>query len=39
MTKTKEGEAWYGKISYRDFEEKIKEPAVVEKMIREGEST
>uniref|UniRef100_A0A3Q2VFW9 Interferon-induced GTP-binding protein Mx n=1 Tax=Haplochromis burtoni TaxID=8153 RepID=A0A3Q2VFW9_HAPBU len=37
MTKTKEGEAWYGKISYRDFEEKIKEPALVEKMIREAQ--
>ncbi|XP_025763204.1 interferon-induced GTP-binding protein Mx isoform X2 [Oreochromis niloticus] len=37
MMKKKEGEAWYGKISYRDFEEKIKEPALVEKMIREAQ--
>uniref|UniRef100_A0A668VI15 Interferon-induced GTP-binding protein Mx n=1 Tax=Oreochromis aureus TaxID=47969 RepID=A0A668VI15_OREAU len=37
MMKKKEGEAWYGKISYRGFEEKIKEPALVEKMIREAQ--
>uniref|UniRef100_A0A3Q2VXY3 Interferon-induced GTP-binding protein Mx n=1 Tax=Haplochromis burtoni TaxID=8153 RepID=A0A3Q2VXY3_HAPBU len=37
MMRKKEGEAWYGKISYRDFEEKIKEPALVEKMIREAQ--
>ncbi|XP_019214275.1 interferon-induced GTP-binding protein Mx-like isoform X2 [Oreochromis niloticus] len=37
MTRKKEGEAWYGKISYRDFEEKIKEPELVEKMIREAQ--
>ncbi len=36
MKRKKEGEEWYGKISYQDFEEEIEDPADVEKKIREG---
>ena len=36
MKRKKEGEEWYGKISYEDFEEEIDDPADVEKKIREG---
>ncbi|KAI1885204.1 hypothetical protein AGOR_G00217770 [Albula goreensis] len=34
MKRLKEEEPWYGKISYSDREEDIKDPADVEKMIR-----
>ncbi|XP_051269586.1 interferon-induced GTP-binding protein Mx [Dicentrarchus labrax] len=34
MKRKKEGEEWYGKISYQDFEEEIEDPADVEKKIR-----
>ncbi|KAK9515669.1 hypothetical protein VZT92_026296 [Zoarces viviparus] len=37
MKRKKEGEEWYGKISYQGFEEQIKDPADVEKMIREAQ--
>lgn len=36
MKRRREGEEWYGKISYQDYEEEIKDPADVEKLIREG---
>lgn len=36
MTRKKKGEAWYGKISYRDYNEELKKPSLVEKKIREG---
>lgn len=36
MKRKKEGEEWYGKISYHGHEEDIEEPADVEKMIQEG---
>ena len=36
MKRRKEGQEWYGKISYQDFEEEIDDPATVEKKIREG---
>ncbi len=36
MKRKKEGEDWYGKISYQSFEEEIEDPADVEKKIREG---
>lgn len=36
MKRKKEGEEWYGKISYQDYEEEIEDPADVEKKIREG---
>lgn len=38
MKRRREGEEWYGKISYQDYEEEIKDPADVEKLIREGTS-
>ncbi|XP_068599101.1 interferon-induced GTP-binding protein Mx-like [Brachionichthys hirsutus] len=34
MKRRKEGEDWYGKISYQDHEEEIEDPADVEKKIR-----
>ncbi|XP_031697099.1 interferon-induced GTP-binding protein Mx-like [Anarrhichthys ocellatus] len=37
MKRRKEGEEWYGKISYQGYEEEIKDPADVEKMIREAQ--
>lgn len=36
MKRKKEGEEWYGKISYQDHEEEIKNPADVERKIRKG---
>uniref|UniRef100_A0A3Q1JSI3 Interferon-induced GTP-binding protein Mx n=1 Tax=Anabas testudineus TaxID=64144 RepID=A0A3Q1JSI3_ANATE len=36
MKRKKEGEEWYGKISYQNHEEEIDDPADVEKKIREG---
>lgn len=36
MKRRKEGQEWYGKISYQDHEEELDDPAVVEKKIREG---
>ena len=36
MKRKKEGEEWYGKISYQDHEEELDDPADVEKKIREG---
>ncbi|XP_029287526.1 interferon-induced GTP-binding protein Mx-like isoform X2 [Cottoperca gobio] len=37
MKRRKEGEEWYGKISYQDFNEEIEDPADVEKKIREAQ--
>ncbi|KAK5934394.1 hypothetical protein CgunFtcFv8_014798 [Champsocephalus gunnari] len=37
MKRKKEGEEWYGKISYQDFEEEIDDPADVEKKIRQAQ--
>nr|AZL95661.1 Mx1 protein [Miichthys miiuy] len=37
MKRKKEGEEWYGKISYQENEEEIKDPADVEKKIREAQ--
>uniref|UniRef100_A0A8C9YJT6 Interferon-induced GTP-binding protein Mx n=1 Tax=Sander lucioperca TaxID=283035 RepID=A0A8C9YJT6_SANLU len=37
MKRKKEGEEWYGKISYKDCEEEIEDPADVEKKIREAQ--
>ncbi|XP_029357349.1 interferon-induced GTP-binding protein Mx-like [Echeneis naucrates] len=37
MKRKKEGEEWYGKISYQDHEEEMDDPAVVEKKIREAQ--
>ncbi|GLD69935.1 AAW22002.1 Mx protein [Lates japonicus] len=37
MKRKKEGEEWYGKISYQDHEEEIEDPAHVEKKIREAQ--
>ncbi|XP_061583829.1 interferon-induced GTP-binding protein Mx-like [Cololabis saira] len=37
MTKRKEGEGWSGKISYRDYKEKLKSPANLEEKIREAQ--
>lgn len=36
MKRKKEGEDWYGKISYQDREEELDDPTTVEKKIREG---
>jgi len=36
MIRTKGEEKWHGKISYKNFEEDIDDPAAVEKKIREG---
>ncbi|XP_032369868.1 interferon-induced GTP-binding protein Mx [Etheostoma spectabile] len=38
MKRKKEGEEWYGKISYQDCEEEIEDPADVEMMIREAQN-
>ncbi|CAB1428109.1 unnamed protein product [Pleuronectes platessa] len=37
MKRKRSGDVWYGKISYRDYEEEIDDPADVEKMIREAQ--
>uniref|UniRef100_A0A3P9M2N6 Interferon-induced GTP-binding protein Mx n=1 Tax=Oryzias latipes TaxID=8090 RepID=A0A3P9M2N6_ORYLA len=37
MKRKKEGEEWYGKISYQDREEEIDDPTTVEKKIREAQ--
>ncbi|XP_053172604.1 interferon-induced GTP-binding protein Mx-like [Scomber japonicus] len=37
MKRKKEGEEWYGKISYQDHEEEIEDPADVEKKIRKAQ--
>uniref|UniRef100_UPI0037E731C1 interferon-induced GTP-binding protein Mx-like n=1 Tax=Semicossyphus pulcher TaxID=241346 RepID=UPI0037E731C1 len=37
MKRKKEGEEWYGKISYRDITKEIEDPADVEKKIREAQ--
>ncbi|KAM6930113.1 interferon-induced GTP-binding protein Mx-like [Lycodopsis pacificus] len=37
MKRKKEGEEWYGKISYEGYEEEIKDPADVKKIIREAQ--
>ncbi|KAI3369499.1 hypothetical protein L3Q82_007715 [Scortum barcoo] len=37
MKRKREGEEWYGKISYQDFEEELEDPADVEKKIREAQ--
>ncbi|KAM8916841.1 interferon-induced GTP-binding protein Mx-like [Spinachia spinachia] len=39
MKRKREGEEWYGKISYKGHEEVINDPADVEKMIREAQKT
>nr|XP_046240531.1 interferon-induced GTP-binding protein Mx-like [Scatophagus argus] len=38
MKRKKEGEDWYGKISYQDYEEEIDDPVDVEEMIREAQN-
>ncbi|XP_067359315.1 interferon-induced GTP-binding protein Mx-like [Channa argus] len=38
MKRKKEGEEWYGKISYQDQEEEIEDPADVEKKIQEAQN-
>ncbi|XP_073324267.1 interferon-induced GTP-binding protein Mx-like [Pagrus major] len=37
MKRKKEGEKWYGKISYKDYEEELEDPADVEDSIREAQ--
>uniref|UniRef100_A0A3B3D5Y9 Interferon-induced GTP-binding protein Mx n=1 Tax=Oryzias melastigma TaxID=30732 RepID=A0A3B3D5Y9_ORYME len=37
MKRKKEGEDWYGKISYQDREEELDDPTTVEKKIREAQ--
>uniref|UniRef100_UPI0037E7FF43 interferon-induced GTP-binding protein Mx isoform X1 n=2 Tax=Semicossyphus pulcher TaxID=241346 RepID=UPI0037E7FF43 len=37
MKRKKEGEEWFGKISYQTYEEEIEDPADVEKKIREAQ--
>ncbi|XP_070848763.1 interferon-induced GTP-binding protein Mx-like [Chaetodon trifascialis] len=37
MKRKKEGEEWSGKLSYKDHEEEMTDPAVVEKKIREAQ--
>ncbi|TDH14085.1 hypothetical protein EPR50_G00042910 [Perca flavescens] len=37
MKRRREGEEWYGKISYQDFEKEIEDPADVERKIREAQ--
>ncbi|XP_037622357.1 interferon-induced GTP-binding protein Mx-like isoform X1 [Sebastes umbrosus] len=39
MKRRRGGEEWYGKISYKDYEEELEEPADVEKKIREAQKT
>lgn len=36
MKRRREGEDWYGKISYQDHEIEIEDPADVDGLIREG---
>lgn len=36
MKRRKEGQEWYGKISYQEIQEEIEDPVEVEKKIREG---
>lgn len=36
MKKRNEGQDWYGKISYQEHKEEIKDPATVEKKIARG---
>ncbi|XP_059184557.1 interferon-induced GTP-binding protein Mx-like [Centropristis striata] len=38
MKRNKEGEEWYGYISYEGHEEEIKDPAVVEKKIHDAQN-
>uniref|UniRef100_A0A3B5MF04 Interferon-induced GTP-binding protein Mx n=1 Tax=Xiphophorus couchianus TaxID=32473 RepID=A0A3B5MF04_9TELE len=38
MKKRNEGEDWYGKISYQEHEEEIKNPATVEKIITRAQN-
>ncbi|KAK2862442.1 hypothetical protein Q5P01_001975 [Channa striata] len=38
MKRKKEGDEWYGKISYQDHEEEIDDPADVEKKIQEAQN-
>ncbi|MEQ2172929.1 hypothetical protein GOODEAATRI_026398 [Goodea atripinnis] len=37
MKRRKEGQEWYGKISYQEHKEKLDDPAIVEKKIREAQ--
>ncbi|XP_076609440.1 interferon-induced GTP-binding protein Mx [Chaetodon auriga] len=37
MKRKKEGEEWYGKISYQSYTEEIEDPADVEKLIRQAQ--
>ncbi|XP_017285434.1 interferon-induced GTP-binding protein Mx [Kryptolebias marmoratus] len=37
MKRRKEGQDWYGKISYQKYEEELNDPATVEKKIREAQ--
>ncbi|XP_041811158.1 interferon-induced GTP-binding protein Mx [Chelmon rostratus] len=37
MKRRKEGENWYGKISYQNYVEEIEDPVHVERMIREAQ--
>ncbi|KAK9529388.1 hypothetical protein VZT92_013483 [Zoarces viviparus] len=37
MKRRREGEEWYGKISYEGYEEEIEDPADVDAMIREAQ--
>lgn len=39
MKRKREGEDWYGKISYKDHEEELDDPDQVEAKIREGSLT
>lgn len=39
MKRKREGEDWYGKISYQDHEEELDDPEKVEAKIREGSPT
>ena len=36
MKRGRDGEKWYGKISYQDHEQEIEDPTDVEHEIREG---
>ncbi|XP_042358390.1 interferon-induced GTP-binding protein Mx-like [Plectropomus leopardus] len=38
MKRKKEGEKWYGKISYHNYEEEIEDPAKVERKIRDAQN-
>uniref|UniRef100_A0A8C2WP70 Interferon-induced GTP-binding protein Mx n=1 Tax=Cyclopterus lumpus TaxID=8103 RepID=A0A8C2WP70_CYCLU len=38
IKRRREGEEWYGKISYQNHEEEIKDPAHVDSMIREAQN-